>query len=35
MIDEFQDTNTAQYTIIKELAAPTFKTFFVVADDDR
>jgi len=36
MIDEFQDTNTAQYTIIKELAAPTsMKNIFVVADDDQ
>ena len=35
MIDEFQDTNTAQYTIIKELAGPEFKNVFLVADDDQ
>jgi DNA helicase-2/ATP-dependent DNA helicase PcrA len=35
MIDEFQDTNTAQYTIIKELAGTDFKNIFLVADDDQ
>lgn len=35
MIDEFQDTNTAQYTIIKELAGTEFKNVFLVADDDQ
>lgn len=35
MIDEFQDTNTAQYRIIKELAGTDFKNVFVVADDDQ
>ncbi len=35
MIDEFQDTNTAQYRIIKELAGTEFKNVFVVADDDQ
>lgn len=35
MIDEFQDTNTAQYQIIKDLAGAEFKNVFVVADDDQ
>lgn len=35
MIDEFQDTNTAQYKIIKELAGNDHKNIFVVADDDQ
>jgi DNA helicase-2/ATP-dependent DNA helicase PcrA len=35
MIDEFQDTNTAQYRIIKELAGTEFKNVLVVADDDQ
>ncbi|WP_321472976.1 ATP-dependent helicase [uncultured Paludibaculum sp.] len=35
MIDEFQDTNAAQYRIIKELAGTEFKNVFVVADDDQ
>jgi len=35
MIDEFQDTNTAQYRIIKELAGADFKNVFMVADDDQ
>ena len=35
MIDEFQDTNNAQYRIVKELAGTGFKNVFVVADDDQ
>lgn len=35
MIDEFQDTNTAQYRITQELAGTDFKNIFVVADDDQ
>jgi len=35
MIDEFQDTNTAQYQIIKALAGNEYKNIFVVADDDQ
>ncbi len=34
-IDEFQDTNVAQYTLIKEMAKPSFTNIFVVADDDQ
>ena len=35
LIDEFQDTNTPQYRLIKALAGTTFKNVFVVADDDQ
>lgn len=35
LIDEFQDTNTAQYRLVKALAGTTFKNLFVVADDDQ
>lgn len=35
LIDEFQDTNTAQYRLIKALTGATFKNVFVVADDDQ
>ncbi|MBN9658779.1 MAG: ATP-dependent helicase [Acidobacteria bacterium] len=35
LIDEFQDTNTAQYRIIRELAGNDFNNVFVVADDDQ
>jgi DNA helicase-2/ATP-dependent DNA helicase PcrA len=35
LIDEFQDTNTAQYRLIKALAGTTFKNVVVVADDDQ
>lgn len=34
-IDEFQDTNDAQYTLIKILCADKHKNIFVVADDDQ
>ena len=35
LIDEFQDTNTAQYRLIKTMAGKTFKNLLVVADDDQ
>ena len=34
-VDEFQDTNLAQYRILKNLVNPDTKNFFVVADDDQ
>ncbi len=35
MLDEFQDTNSAQYRLIKALAGESFKNLFAVADDDQ
>jgi len=35
LIDEFQDTNRAQYSLIKALAGDSFKNVFAVADDDQ
>jgi DNA helicase-2/ATP-dependent DNA helicase PcrA len=35
LIDEFQDTNNAQYRLIRALAGPTFNNVFCVADDDQ
>ena len=35
LIDEFQDTNTAQYKLIVALAGSAFRNIFVVADDDQ
>ncbi|HXS94030.1 MAG TPA: ATP-dependent helicase [Candidatus Limnocylindrales bacterium] len=35
LIDEFQDTNSAQYRLIKAMAAPGFTNILVVADDDQ
>lgn len=35
MIDEFQDTAPAQFTLIRSLAKDNFKNVFVVADDDQ
>jgi len=35
MLDEFQDTNSAQYRFIKALAGPGFRNIFAVADDDQ
>lgn len=35
LIDEFQDTNTAQYRLIKALTGTDFNNVFVVADDDQ
>lgn len=34
-VDEFQDTNNAQYQILKCLVNPSTKNLFVVADDDQ
>jgi DNA helicase-2/ATP-dependent DNA helicase PcrA len=35
LVDEFQDTNRAQYGLLKELAGDKFRNVFVVADDDQ
>lgn len=35
MLDEFQDTNRAQYRLLKALAGDKFRNIFVVADDDQ
>jgi DNA helicase II / ATP-dependent DNA helicase PcrA len=35
LLDEFQDTNDAQYRLVKTLAAPSFRNIFAVADDDQ
>jgi DNA helicase-2/ATP-dependent DNA helicase PcrA len=35
LLDEFQDTNDAQYRLLKALAGETFKNIFAVADDDQ
>lgn len=35
LIDEFQDTNNAQYKFIRVLAADEFRNLFAVADDDQ
>jgi len=35
LIDEFQDTNNAQYKLIQALAGKEFRNLFVVADDDQ
>jgi DNA helicase-2/ATP-dependent DNA helicase PcrA len=35
MLDEFQDTNSAQYRLIRALAGNDFRNIFVVADDDQ
>lgn len=34
-IDEFQDTNSAQYKFIRALTGDTHKNLFIVADDDQ
>lgn len=34
-IDEFQDTNLAQYKLIKSLTGEVYKNLFIVADDDQ
>jgi DNA helicase-2/ATP-dependent DNA helicase PcrA len=34
-VDEFQDTNLAQYMFLRAIVGPTPKDFFVVADDDQ
>ena len=35
LIDEFQDTNRAQYRFVRALAGDTFRNILVVADDDQ
>ena len=35
LIDEFQDTNSAQYKLVRVLAGNDFRSLFVVADDDQ
>lgn len=34
-VDEFQDTNLAQYRVLRQLVNPDTKNLFVVADDDQ
>lgn len=34
-VDEFQDTNNAQYNLIRNLTGNKFKNLFLVADDDQ
>jgi DNA helicase-2/ATP-dependent DNA helicase PcrA len=35
LIDEFQDTNVAQYQLLRALATKPFRNVFAVADDDQ
>lgn len=35
LIDEFQDTNSAQYQLVRTLAGEEFQNIFAVADDDQ
>lgn len=35
LLDEFQDTNRAQYTLVRTLAGEEFRNIFAVADDDQ
>ena len=35
LIDEFQDTNRAQYTLLRRVAGQSFCEIFAVADDDQ
>jgi DNA helicase II / ATP-dependent DNA helicase PcrA len=35
LIDEFQDTNRAQYVLVRTLAGDGFRSIFAVADDDQ
>jgi DNA helicase-2/ATP-dependent DNA helicase PcrA len=35
LIDEFQDTNSAQYKLVRSLAGTEFQNLFAVADDDQ
>jgi len=34
-VDEFQDTNLAQYCVLRQLISPNTRNLFVVADDDQ
>jgi DNA helicase-2/ATP-dependent DNA helicase PcrA len=34
-LDEFQDTNAAQYALVRTMAAGGFRNLFLVADDDQ
>ena len=35
LVDEFQDTNGAQYALLRRMAAENFRRVFAVADDDQ
>ena len=35
MVDEFQDTNGAQYALLRHMASENFRQIFAVADDDQ
>ena len=35
LIDEFQDTNAAQYALLRRMAGQSFREVFAVADDDQ
>lgn len=35
LIDEFQDTNAAQYALLRRMAGDNFRQLFAVADDDQ
>ena len=35
LVDEFQDTNSAQYRLVRALAGVDFRSLFAVADDDQ
>ena len=35
MVDEFQDTNGAQYALLRRMAGENFRRIFAVADDDQ
>ena len=35
MVDEFQDTNGAQYELLRRMASENFRQIFAVADDDQ
>ena len=35
LVDEFQDTNGAQYALLKRMAGENFREVFAVADDDQ
>ena len=35
MVDEFQDTNGAQYALLRRMASESFRQIFAVADDDQ